>query len=229
MVSKTIIDELRDLGTEQNRKIYRRHGVGDDMFGVSFANIRKLQKRIKKDHALALELWSSGNHDARILATMIADPKIGDEGQLEDWLESWVGDLDNYVVTDAFAELVSKTALAREKAENWTKSDEEWTGRAGWIVMAKIAMKDKILPDEYFEDLLPTIEAEIHIAQNRVRDAMNSALIAIGIRNEKLQELALVAARNIGKVEVAHGATGCVTPDAGGYILKTVSRRALKS
>ena len=223
---KTVIQELEDLGTEQNRKIYRRHGVGEDLFGVSFGNIRKLQKRIKKDHALAQELWATGNHDARILATMIADPKIEEEDSRHDWIESWAADLDNYIIADAFAELVSKTAAAREKAERWNQSEEEWTGRAGWTLMAKIAMKDRTLPDEYFEELLSTIEAEIHTRQNRVRDAMNSALIATGIRNEKLQERALRAAGNIGKVDVDHGATGCVTPDAASYILKTVNRKS---
>ena len=230
MEFKTVIQELEDLGTEQNRKIYRRHGVGEDLFGVSFGNIRKLQKRIKNDHALALELWSTGNHDARILATMIADPKmIQEEGPRQDWLESWAADLDNYIIADAFAEFVSKIAAAREQAERWSQSEEEWIGRVGWTIIAKIAMKDRTLPDEYFEELLPTIEAGIHTGENRVRDAMNSALIAIGIRNEKLQERAMLAAGNIGKVEVDHGATGCVTPDAAQYILKTVNRKSRTS
>ena len=154
---------------------------------------------------------------------------IQEEGPRQDWLESWAADLDNYIIADAFAEFVSKTAAAREKAEHWNQSEEEWIGRAGWIIMAKIAMKDRTLPDEYFEELLPTIEAGIHTSPNRVRDAMNSALIAIGIRNEKLQERALRAAGNIGKVEVDHGATGCVTPDAASYILKTVNRKSRTS
>ncbi len=227
MEFKTVIQELEDLGTEQNRKIYRRHGVREDLFGVSFGNIRKLQKRIKKDHALSLELWATGNHDARILATMITDPKmIEEEGPRHDLLESWAADLDNYIIADAFAESVSKTAAAREKAERWKQSEKEWIGRVGWTLVAKIAMKDWTLPDEYFEELLSTVEAGIHSRENRVRDAMNSALIAIGIRNEKLQERALRAAGNIGKVDVDHGATGCVTPDAAQYILKTVNRKS---
>ena len=226
---ETVIQELEELGTEQNRKIYRRHGVREDLFGVSFGNIRKLQKKIKTDHSLARELWATGNHDARILATMVADPNmIEKEGPRHDWLESWAADLDNYIIADAFAELVSKTDSARGKAEHWNRSEDEWTGRAGWTIMAKIAMKDRILPDDYFEELLPTIEAGIHTRKNRVRDAMNAALIAIGIRNERLQERALSAAANIGKVEVDHGATGCVTPDAASYILKTVNRKSRK-
>ena len=226
---ETVIQELEELGTEQNRKIYRRHGVREDLFGVSFGNIRKLQKKIKTDHSLARELWATGNHDARILATMVADPNmIEKEGPRHDWLESWAADLDNYIIADAFAELVSKTTSAREKAEHWNRSEDEWTGRVGWTLMARIAMKDRTIPDEYFEELLSTVEAGIHTRKNRVRDAMNSTLIAIGIRNERLQERAMVAAGNIGKVEVDHGATGCVTPDAASYILKTVNRKSRK-
>ena len=225
---ETVIQELEELGTEQNRKIYRRHGVREDLFGVSFGNIRKLQKKIKTDHSLARELWATGNHDARILATMLADPKIEEDGPRSDWLESWAADLDNYIIADAFAELVSKTPAAREKAEHWNRSEDEWIGRVGWTLMARIAMKDRTIPDEYFVELLSTVEAGIHTRKNRVRDAMNSTLIAIGIRNEKLQERAMVAAGNIGKVEVDHGATGCVTPDAAQYILKTVNRKSRK-
>ena len=129
---ETVIQELEELGTEQNRKMYRRHGVREDLFGVSFGNIRKLQKKIKTDHSLAQELWATGNHDARILATMIANSKIGADGLGHDWLESWAADLDNYIIADAFAELVSKTTSAREKAEHWNRSEDEWT-RARWM------------------------------------------------------------------------------------------------
>ncbi len=90
-------------------------------------------------------------------------------------------------------------------------------------------MKDSQLPNSYFEQCLETIEREIHSRKNRVRDAMNNALIAIGIRNSELENLALAAAQRIGKVEVDHGETGCKTPDAAEYIRKTRDRRNQKS
>ena len=138
-------------------------------------------------------------------------------------------DLDNYVITDAFSGLASQTELAREKAESWRKSDDEWTGRTGWHLIGQLAMKDSQLLNSYFEECLETIEKEIHSRKNRVRDAMNNALIAIGIRNSELETLALAAAQRIGKVEVDHGETGCKTPDAAEYIRKTLARRSQKS
>ena len=184
MDCQAVLRELESLGTAQNRKIYRRHGVGENLFGVSYANQNKLAKEIKRNHALARELWTSGNHDARILATMIADPSQTDALLLD----SWVTDLDSYVVTDAFSGLVGKTALAYEKAEEWTRHEAEWPGRAGWHLVAHLAMKNPALTDAYFSALLAVIEGEIHDRKNRVRDAMNNALIAIGIRNDALEQ-----------------------------------------
>lgn len=219
------LEQLEELGTAQNRKIYGRHGVREQMFGVSFANLNKLAKSIKRDHSLALELWDSGNHDARVLATMVADP-----GQADDaLLEAWAAELDSYVITDAFSGFVGKTSYAKAKAEQWTGAEGEWPGRAGWHLVAHLAMKDQNLPDAYFGTLLETIEAEVHTRKNRVRDAMNNALIAIGIRNADLKEQALAAAARIGKVEVDHGETGCKTPDATQYIHRTLARREQKA
>ena len=219
------LQQLEEMGTAQNRKIYARHGVGEAMFGVSFANQNKLAKVIKRDQELALQLWATGNHDARVLAAMVADPAQADDPHLE----SWASDLDNYVLTDAFSGFVGKTGLSQAKAEEWIVSEEEWPGRAGWHLVAHLAMKNQDLPDSYFLSRLTTIEEEIHTRKNRVRDAMNNALIAIGIRNSALEELALPAAARIGKVEVDHGQTGCKTPDAADYIRRTLARRDQKA
>ena len=219
------MQQLEELGTAQNRKVYARHGVRENMFGVNYANLNKLVKAARKDHSLALELWATGNHDARVLATMVADPSLADESLLEEWL----ADLDSYVITDAFSGFVGKTAMAQAKGEEWIGSDEEWQGRAGWHLVAHLAMKNQDLPDAYFADHLETIENKIHARKNRVRDAMNNALIAIGIRNEILEEQALAAAVRIGKVEVDHGETGCKTPDAGDYIRRTLERQRKKT
>src|SRR6185369_7128981 len=97
MADLQVLDQLKALGTEQARKTYRRHGVGEEVYGVSYADLKTLTKKIKINHDLAQTLWASGNHDARILATMIADPKKADS----DLLESWVHALHNYVITDA--------------------------------------------------------------------------------------------------------------------------------
>lgn len=220
----SVLKELKALGTAQNRKIYARHGVKGPAFGVSFANLKKLAGRIRMDHSLAVALWKSGNHDARMLATMIADPAAVENRQVEEW----AGDLDNYVLTDALSGLVSKSRLARRKMQKWVSSKNEWTGAAGWNVLTSLAVKRSDVSDEEFEKYLGMIEAGIHKRQNRVRYSMNNALIAIGVRNARLKKAALRVAKNIGPVEVDHGQTSCKTPDAASYIEKTLAYRKKK-
>lgn len=217
--------QLQETGTAQNRKIYGRHGVNGEMFGVSYANLNKMAKAARRDHSLALQLWATGNHDARVLATMVADPAQADESLLD----SWLADLDSYVLADAFSGYVGKTSLAQAKGEEWIGSPEEWPGRAGWRMIAHLAMKESGLSDAYFAAHLATIEGDIHGSKNRVKDAMNSALIAIGIRNTVLAEQALAAAARIGQVEVDHGETNCKTPDAAHYIRRTLERQRRKA
>jgi len=221
MTTTGTLKELESMGTAQNRKTYGRHGVAGEMYGVSYANLGKLKKKIKVNHELALELWATGNHDARVLATMIADP----EQMKASTLDAWVRDLDNYVITDAFAGLASRTSHAEKRMEKWAGSKKEWTGRAGWQLVAQMAMRSQDLPDRYFEKHLKTIEKEIHGRKNRVRDAMNGALIAIGMRSAGLEKKAMTAAGRAGKVEVDHGETGCKTPDAVAYIKKGRGRK----
>jgi 3-methyladenine DNA glycosylase AlkD len=225
MTLEEAMRELEGLGTAQNRKVYAKHGVGEDQFGVSYADLEKLKKKIKVDHDLALALWATGNHDARILAT-----KVGDPARLDGkTLDAWVKDLRNYTETDAFAGMAGKAPLARAKAEVWARSPKEWIGRAGWVILASVAMDDTNLSDDYFESLVDTIEREIHTRKNRVRDAMLSTLIGIGTRNERLEQRVVAAAGRIGKVEVDHGDTNCKTPDPVEYIGKIKARRAARA
>jgi 3-methyladenine DNA glycosylase AlkD len=194
------------------------------MYGVSYTNLGRLRKKIKTDHALALKLWATANHDARILATMIAEP---DEAESK-MLDAWATDLDNYVLADALAGFAGRTKHRKKKMERWTRSKKEWIGRAGWHLLAKLAGGDKELPDAYLEEYLDTIEKSIHTRKNHVRDAMNTALIAIGMRNSSLEKKALAAAGRIGKVDVDHGETSCKTPDAASYLLKAKARKKKK-
>ena len=222
MTADEVLAELESMGTAQNRKVYRRHGVGGEMYGVSYANQGKLKKRIKVDHALAEALWASGNHDARVLATMVADPSRIASSQLD----AWALDLDNYVLTDAFASLAAQTPFVRAKFEKWGRSKNEWIGQAGWLMLCTLARSDGELPDDFFEAQLAAIEDQIHGRKNRVRYAMNSALTNIGGRNPALKRKAIAAAKRIGKVDVDHGETGCKTPDAAPYIEKIWARKA---
>jgi 3-methyladenine DNA glycosylase AlkD len=220
MELKRVLAALEAAGTAQNRKVYRRHGVSDPLYGVSYATQGRLAKQNMHDTRLAIGLWDSGNHDARVLASMIADPRQIRSSRLDEW----VRDLNSYVLTDAFSDLVGHSPFAKTKMRRWTRSSKEFVSAAGWNVLARLARQDPELTDKELEGYLATIEAEIHCRKNRARHSMNSALIAIGIRNTKLERKALAAAGRIGKVEVDHGETSCKTPDASAYIKKAVAR-----
>jgi 3-methyladenine DNA glycosylase AlkD len=217
---KELMREMKSLGSEPARKTYKRHGVQGEVFGVSYAQLGAIKKKIKGDHALAEQLWRSGNHDARILATMIADPAKG-ASLLDEWLKNGV---NSYVISDAVATFACQVPLSRKKIEGWMKSKDEWIGCFGWGLFAKLSRLDAPFSEELLEDYLGVIERDIHKAKNRVRYSMNSALISIGVRSEKLRKKALAAAARIGKVDVDHGDTDCKTPDAARYIRKTASK-----
>jgi len=224
MKATAVLRELEGLGSEPTRRTYRRHGVTGEQYGVLYAPLGKLAKRLKTDQELARGLWASGNHDARILATMIADPAAMTGSELD----KWISDVDNYVLADALAGLASRTPVARKKMEKWTRSTHEWVGRIGWGMLARLAMADTTLTDEDFDRYLAEIERRIHGSKNRIRDAMNMAVIAIGLRNAAFEKKAVAAAMRIGTVEVDHGDTGCKTPDAVEYITKVKSRPSAK-
>lgn len=218
------LDTLRSLGTEQARKTYRRHGACEDVYGVSYAELGKLKKKIKIDHELAEGLWASGNHDARMLASLIADPARLDRKTLD----AWAAGLRNYVETDALGTLAASVPHAREVMTHWMASESEWIAAGGWHVLSQVARQDDGVPDEYYERYLAAIERDIAESPNRVRHKMNGALISIGLRNPALEAKALAAAARIGKVEVDHGDTSCETPDAAQYIAKVQARERKK-
>jgi 3-methyladenine DNA glycosylase AlkD len=218
------LKKLAALGTAQNRKVYARHGVTGAMFGVSYASLGKLARELQGQHELALELWASANHDARILATMIADPaRLGARE-----LGRWVRSLDNYVVTDAFAKLAARSPAGRKEALRWLADRGEWVSTAGWSTLCWSLQAGSTPEEAELRGHLRTIEKRIHAAKNRTRHAMNSALIGIGVGSPALRAEALAAAERIGPVEVDHGATGCKTPDAAQCIRKVLDHRGKK-
>jgi 3-methyladenine DNA glycosylase AlkD len=201
-------------------KIYQRHGVCDRVLGVNYEDLGALTQKIGVDHGLALALFDSGVHEARVLATRVADPEQSSSRQIGQWLAQ----AKDYLLVDAVSALAAKTPLALGFARDLVKSKHEWTAAAGWNIFASAALEGRLEESEA-KRLVATIRRDIHRQPNRVRHAMNGALIAIGGSMPALTELALVAAHAIGKVEVDHGQTGCVTPPAAPYIDKMVARR----
>lgn len=204
---------LKAAGTEQNRKIYPRHGVTSPLFGVSFADLRKLAKQIGTDHEVATSLWETGNHDARMLATLVADP--AEMGRRD--LDRWVAATDNYVLSDAVATLAAQTDHVASRADKWVQSRREFTAHAGWHLVS-VQTTDETVPDAYFVDRLAQIETGMDAAPNRTRHAMHMTLISIGGRNKGLRRRAVAATKRLGTPVVDHGQTSCTTPDAVPYI-----------
>jgi 3-methyladenine DNA glycosylase AlkD len=211
------------MGTAQNRKVYARHGAPENQFGVSFANFGKLARQIKKDHALAQQLWKTGNADARILATKIADPAQITEKDLN----AWVKDIDYYGIADSFGVLAFESPHARKRMEAWLGSRDEFPSAVAWNLVGRFAGNGS-LDDSFFSGCVLRVERDVAKAKNLTRYAMNMALIAIGLRSPELEKLVSAAARRIGPIEVDHGETDCKTPDIISYIAKTKAYRAKK-
>jgi 3-methyladenine DNA glycosylase AlkD len=219
-----VMRTLEKAGSAQTRKTYLRHGAQEPMFGVSFAALKDLVKKIGVDHELAKELWATGNHDARTLAIKIADPARATAGDLDRWRADFgMGMCGNYV-----AMLAAEGPHAAAKVREWLAASEPATRATGWKLLGHLSNLDERASDELFTKSLAQIEKSIHSAPNAEREAMNSALIMLGGRSAALRKSATAAARRIGKVEIDHGDTECKTPDAVSYIEKMWAQSAAK-
>ncbi|HNS20057.1 MAG TPA: DNA alkylation repair protein [Sedimentisphaerales bacterium] len=191
--------KLRSLGDPRNVEGMARYGIRvTKAFGVSAPNLRALAKEIGRDHALAAELWRTGIHDARCLAALIDDPVQVTVQQME----RWVKDFDSWAVCDcACGCLFDKTPHAWDKAIEWTERQEEYVKRAGFVLMATLAVHDKKTPDERFEAFLPLIAQHATDERNFVKKAVNWALRQIGKRSRRLNSLAVQTAERIRRID----------------------------
>ncbi len=186
---QSVLDELKALANPENVAGMARFGIETTKaLGISMKTLEPIAKRIKKDHALALQLWQSGIHEARLLACMIDDPKQVTEAQME----AWVSDFDSWDICDqACSKVFDKTPYTYSKAVEWTVRDAEFVKRAGFVLMAMLAVHDKKAADQRFIDFLPIIEREAGDCRNFVKKAVNWALRQIGKRNLSLNALAI--------------------------------------
>ena len=165
----------------------------ENTYGISIPKLREIAKDIGKNHQLALELWKSDIHEARILASFIDEPEKVTENQLE----KWVRDFDSWDVCDQVCNLFEKTPYAYQKAIEWTNRKEEFIKRAAFALMAGLAVHDKEASDEQFEQFFPLIRKAATDDRNFVKKAGNWALRNIGKRNKALNERAIEIAREI--------------------------------
>jgi len=194
-----VLKNLKSLSDPKAVEGMMRFGINPkNAYGVSIPNLRKMAKEIGKNHLLAQQLWSSGIHEARILAGMIDDSELVSKEQME----NWVKDFDSWDVCDqCCSNLFDKTKFAHQKAVEWSKRHEEFVKRAGFVLMAALAVHDKKAGDQDFLKFLPIIVSESVDDRNFVRKAVNWALRQIGKRNLKLNKKAVETAREIQKLE----------------------------
>jgi 3-methyladenine DNA glycosylase AlkD len=186
---------LKSFHTPENVEGMARFGIiSKKVYGVPTPTLRKLARELGKDHQLAQRLWSSGVLDARSLAALIDDSAQVTEQQME----AWVLDFDNWATCDACcSNLFDRTPFAYRKAAEWSERDEEYVKRAGFALMAALAVHDKKASDAQFERFLKIIEREAADDRNYVKKAVNWALRQIGKRNLRLNRKAIRAAERI--------------------------------
>lgn len=199
MNCKEILEYLHSKSSPKNVEGMARYGINSkNTLGVPVPVLRDLAKKHKSQHSLALELWATEVHEARMLAGFVDDPKMMTETQMEEWVK----DFDSWDVCDQVcSNLFDKTAYAYSKAFEWTKREEEFVKRAGFVLIAALAVHDKKADDAKFLEFLPVIRREAVDGRNFVRKAVNWALRGIGKRSLMLNWAALETAREIAKME----------------------------
>ena len=192
---RTALAWLERRGSARNREGMARFGItARQVYGVSSATMAPLVQRLGRDHAVALALWESGWLEARILASLVAEPARTTASQMDRWCR----DFDNWAVCDsACTHLFSRTPLAWRKVPMWGRRRDEFVRRAGFALLASLAVHDKAAPDARFVQLLPLIETTASDERNFVRKAVNWALRQIGKRNLALNAAAVRVARRL--------------------------------
>lgn len=219
MTAPDVLQRLESLGDEKMRRINQRHGAGENHFGVKMADLRAIAKEIKTDHALGLELWATGNLEARFVATLIMRPKELSDEQLESIVrDATYGHLADWVNTNLVKQHPNREALR----QRWLTSDEPMLGRSAWSLTA-----DRIAKNPEGLDLsamLDRIEREMVDTPESARWTMNFCLANIGIHHPELRSRALEIGERLGVYRDYPTPKGCTSPFAPIWINAMVER-----
>jgi len=192
---KNIIDQLKESGNQANRAGMARYGINvENAFGVSVSQIREMAKKIGKNHELAVALWETAFHEARMLACILDDPKELTEEQME----HWISDFNSWDICDqCCSNLFRKSHLAYKKILEWIKHDETFVRRAGFVLIATLAVHDKKAVDDQFVAYFPLITEMATDERNMVKKAVNWSIRQIGKRNMLLNKKAIELAEQL--------------------------------
>lgn len=221
MILKEILAKLEALGDEKLRAQNMKRGADANQFGVKLGDIRKIAAKIKTDHALALELWATGNFEARLLAILILKPKDPSASELDTMVRSHktpqIADwLSSYIIKDH----PDKETLG----EKWMTVKDPWAARAGWSLTAGRVARDAKGLD--LTALLDRIEKEMPMADPATQWTMNNCLAAIGINHPKLRKRAVALGESMGIYRDFPVSKGCTSPFAPVWIAEMVRRQA---
>ena len=223
MTAMKVVDELKTLGSDSIKKVLMKHGAKEPFFGVKVEHLKKIQKRIKTDHKLALELYDTGISDAMYLAGLIVDDAQMSKKDLQRWADGayW------YMLSEFTVPWVAAgSPFGREIAREWIDSKKESIAAAGWATLSSlVAIKDDAELDmAELKQLMARVQKTIHQQPNRVRYTMNMFVISVGCYVKALTPLALEAGKKIGTTNVDMGDTACKVPNVVEYIEKVKAR-----
>jgi 3-methyladenine DNA glycosylase AlkD len=223
MQAAEIVRELESLGSESYRRILRNHGASEPLYGVKIADLKTIQKRIGKDHQLALDLYETGNYDAQYLAGLIVDDERMRKRDLQKWLKN--GNCPA-ICASVVAWVAAGSPHGRDLALKWIDSRTETVAQTGWETLSsRVAItSDDELDVPELASLLTRVGKSIHQQPNHVRYGMNDFIIAVGTYVRELTEAAIKIGSEIGTVHVDMGKTACEVPSAVEHIRKAQKR-----
>ena len=221
MTKNEILEKLSDLGNEKRKQMYIKNGADSNTYGVLLGELRKLAKQLGTNHQLALELWQSGNTDARWLACMLFQAK---ELTIDE-IKSMVSQLTYPALIDKFiGEVIFKHKDADILAKDWSVSEKDNLGRAGWELIAQLISEKK--PDhEELEEILTTVTRELQTATSGKQWAMNHALCEMGICYPEFTERCIKLGEALGVYKDLKVAKGCTSAYAPNWINAVVNKR----
>lgn len=226
MTLSEVMEYLESKGSEQTRKTFKRHGAPDDFFGVKVGDLKPLEKKLKGNHSLAMDLYATGNSDAQYLAGLIADPKEFSIADFELWAS---GATWNMISDYAVAWNIAESPLCMEICSNWINHKNIVFQHIAWCAMSAYLgiVSNDLLEIDFHRKMIDRVEKEIHSSENHLKYCMNGYLIALGCAVPELTDACREAGKRIGKVEVFMGETSCKTPEIVTYIDKVAGMNRL--
>ena len=226
MTAKEIVEELKSLGSDATKKVLVKHGAKEPFFGVKVEHLKKIQKRIKMNYRLALDLYDTGISDAMYLAGLIAD----DAQMSKKDLQSWADRAYWYMLSEYTVPWVAAGSKhGHELALEWIDSKNAGVAAAGWATLSSLVAtkEDAELDLAELKRLLQRVQKTIHQQPNRVRHVMNGFVIAVGAYVRALTDFAVEIGKKVGQVSVDMGGTACKVPFAPDYIKKIEERAGI--